>query len=112
MSGDERLLLEILTELDKTPAPHGRELEAAVRLHAWCQNRWPFITWEVQRYDTLGANLIGRLGSAPESVLLYSHLDTSLDGSVDDAPVTGRSDPVGPLRVSADGVVSGFGVGV
>jgi acetylornithine deacetylase/succinyl-diaminopimelate desuccinylase-like protein len=62
----------------------------------------------VQEYGDDGANLVASHGPGP---LLYSHLDTSLDGSGRDALVTGRGDPVGPLRVGP-ATVSGFGLGV
>ena len=58
-------------------------------------------------YGEHGASLVGSHGGGP---LLYSHLDTSLDGSDDDAAVTGCGPP-GPLRVRGD-IVSGFGLGV
>ena len=62
----------------------------------------------MQEYGADGANLIASHGSGP---LLYSHLDTSLDGGPADVQVTGRDDPVGSLSVS-NGIVSGFGLGV
>ncbi|MBT0772439.1 hypothetical protein KIH74_26070 [Kineosporia sp. J2-2] len=110
MEDDEELLTRILTELHSIPAPHGRERPAAVRLHAWCREHWPQVRWEVVPYGDSGANLLGTAGAVPESVLLYSHLDTSLDGSAADAPVTGRTDPPGPLRITHE--ADGFGLGV
>jgi len=105
-------LLDLLTELDRTPAPHGRERLAAVRLLAWCEQNVPAVDWRVQEYGEQGANLIGSFGRAPGHRLLYSHLDTSLDGSSADQAVTGRSDPIGPLRIEDDGSIEGFGLGV
>jgi acetylornithine deacetylase/succinyl-diaminopimelate desuccinylase-like protein len=86
------------------------------------------VDWTVQPYGAGGANLIGRhqvaaprmqpgmqretLPGVQPGVLLYSHLDTSMDGTPEDVSVSGRTDPVGPLRVGADGVVDGFGLGV
>lgn len=58
-------------------------------------------------YGDHGASLFASHGGGP---LLYSHLDTSLDGSDDDAAITGGGRP-GPLTVSGD-IVSGFGLGV
>ncbi|WP_436697630.1 M20/M25/M40 family metallo-hydrolase [Nocardioides sp. BYT-33-1] len=102
-------LVELLRVLDRTPAPRGRERVAATALAQWCAQRWPAITWTVQDYGAEGANLVGYAGPGP---LLYSHLDTSLDGDGSSAPlVTGRDDPVGPLRI-ADGTAEGFGLGV
>ncbi len=95
--------------LDQTPAPRGRELLAATALAAWCTKRWPAIGWTVQPYGAEGANLIATCGPGP---LLYSHLDTSLDGDGQGAPdVTGRTDPPAPLRIG-DGIAEGFCLGV
>jgi len=90
------------------PAPRGRERAAASALRSFAASRWPDVDWTVQPYGTDGANLVAVRGSGP---LLYSHLDTSLDGGPLDALVTGRSGPVGALSV-VDGVASGFGLGV
>lgn len=62
----------------------------------------------MQEYGADGANLIASHGPGP---LLYSHLDTSLDGGPVDVLITGRDDPVGGLAVST-GTVTGFGLGV
>ncbi len=108
-------LLEVLTVLDATSAPRGSERRAAEALQQWCAARWPEVDWAVQSYGAGGANLIGRHRAVPPhnpGVLLYSHLDTSLDGGPGDAEVTGRSDPPGRLRVQNDGLVDGFGLGV
>lgn len=70
--------------------------------------RWPEIDWTVQPYGADGANLVASCSPGP---LLYSHLDTSLDGAPADAAITGRGDPVGPLVVDGDRV-EGFGLGV
>lgn len=95
--------------LDRTPAPRGREVLAATGLAAWCSDRWPTIEWQVQPYGAEGANLVAYCGPGP---LLYSHLDTSLDGDGRAEPlVTGREDPCGPLTV-VDGVAEGFCLGV
>ncbi|MFS3127924.1 hypothetical protein ACLM5J_05930 [Nocardioides sp. Bht2] len=95
--------------LDQTPAPRGRELLAATGLAAFCSARWPEIEWKVQPYGAEGANLVATCGPGP---LLYSHLDTSLDGDGRAAPeVTGREDAPGPLVVT-DGVAEGFCLGV
>ncbi|AIY19204.1 M20/M25/M40 family metallo-hydrolase [Pimelobacter simplex] len=102
-------LVELLGVLDRTPAPRGRERLAAAALAQWCGARWPAITWTVQPYGAEGANLVAHAGPGP---LLYSHLDTSLDGDgISDPLVTGRDDPVGPLRI-VDGTAEGFGLGV
>jgi acetylornithine deacetylase/succinyl-diaminopimelate desuccinylase-like protein len=100
-------LVKVLHLLDQTPAPRGRERAAAARLRAWCAARWPAVNWTVLPYGDHGASLFGSHGSGP---LLYSHLDTSLDGSVDDRAVTG-SDPPGALIIDGD-IASGFGLGV
>lgn len=94
--------------LDGAPTPRGRERATARRLQDWAAARWPAIGWTVQEYGDDGANLVASHGPGP---LLYSHLDTSLDGSARDALVTGRRDPVGPLRIGK-ATVSGFGLGV
>jgi acetylornithine deacetylase/succinyl-diaminopimelate desuccinylase-like protein len=114
-------LLDVLTVLDATPAPRGNERDAAEALRSWCADRWPRVDWQVQRYGPGGANLIGRHRPSGrvdvgqyDGVLLYSHLDTSLDGGPGDSVVTGRSDPVGSLLIDDDKsfLVSGFGLGV
>lgn len=102
-------LAALLAVLDETPAPRGRERLAAAGLARFCAERWPEIEWTVQPYGEDGANLVARCGGGP---VLYSHLDTSLDGDpVSDARVSGRTDPMGPLRIE-DGVAEGFGLGV
>ena len=107
-AADRDDLLAVLQILDSTPAPHGRELAAALVLRDFCSERWPAIDWQVQRVGAHGANLIASYGTGP---LLYSHLDTSLPGDATDAAVTGRTDPVGRLRITSS-TVDGFGVGV
>lgn len=97
-----------LTVLDAVPAPRGRELAAAHALREWASVRWPAIGWQLERHGEHGANLVATHGAGP---LLYSHLDTSLDGSPRDALVTGRTDAVGSLRIAL-GVADGFGLGV
>ena len=101
-------LLDALRALDATPAPRQHERAAAYALCSFATSRWPEIAWHVQEYGTDGANLIASHGAGP---LLYSHLDTSLDGGPADEHVTGRADPLGSLSVR-DGAVSGFGLGV
>lgn len=101
-------LVEALRVLDATPASRGRELGAATALRDWCAARWPELGWTVERYSAAGANLIASCGPGP---LLYSHLDTSLDGTAADRAVTGRGDAPGGLREHA-GLVEGFGLGV
>ncbi|GLY31636.1 hypothetical protein Kisp02_50010 [Kineosporia sp. NBRC 101731] len=66
----------------------------------------------MQEYGDGGANLVASCGETPSGRVLYSHLDTSLNGSLEDAVVTGRTDPPGPLRIGEDGTVDGFGLGV
>lgn len=83
-----------------------------MRLHAWCEQTFPAVHWRVQEYGEHGANLIGEVGPVRGTRLLYSHLDTSLDGSPVDEAVTGRNDPTAPLRVEDDGSIEGFGLGV
>ncbi|MEO6886257.1 MAG: hypothetical protein ABI232_08245 [Jatrophihabitantaceae bacterium] len=102
-------LVEVLRVLDATAAPRGQEFGAAVALREWCASRWPDVDWTVQRYGDGGASLIAFFGAGP---LLYSHLDTSLDGLPGDVAVTGRVDPAGPLRVLDGSRVEGFGLGV
>ncbi len=99
----------MLRVLDATPSPRAGEFPAAAALHEWCTARWPEINWTVQRYATGGANLVASCGPGP---LLYSHLDTSLDGTPADEPVTGRLDDAGPLAVIDAHRVEGFGLGV
>lgn len=101
-------LLDALRVLDATPAPRHHERAAAYALCAFATSRWPDVGWQVQEYGADGANLIASHGAGP---LLYSHLDTSLDGGPADVHVTGRGDPVGSLSI-ADRTVGGFGVGV
>ncbi|GAA0712990.1 hypothetical protein Drose_15510 [Dactylosporangium roseum] len=101
-------ILDVLRVLDATPAPRGHELAAATALRDWCAARWPDIAWTVRRYSPEGANLVAACGTGP---LLYSHLDTSLNGAESDAAITGRADGAGPLHVR-DGRVEGFGLGV
>lgn len=63
----------------------------------------------MQQYGVDGANVVATCGEGP---LLYSHLDTSLDGDGNTSPeVTGRVDPPPPLRVS-DTHAEGFCLGV
>jgi acetylornithine deacetylase/succinyl-diaminopimelate desuccinylase-like protein len=125
-----RDILDVLRILDRTPAPRGQERAAAEALRDWCTARWPDVDWSVQPYGAGGANLIGhhRVSPDPDSsslgVLLYSHVDTSLDGSPTDIAVTGRPDPTGPLTIEGNGPggaseageggiwVHGFGLGV
>jgi acetylornithine deacetylase/succinyl-diaminopimelate desuccinylase-like protein len=102
-------LLDVLRVLDATPSPRGGEFPAAAALRDWCAARWPEIGWTVQRYSAAGANLIASYGPGP---LLYSHLDTSLDGAPDDALITGRRGDAGPLAVLDAHRVEGFGLGV
>jgi acetylornithine deacetylase/succinyl-diaminopimelate desuccinylase-like protein len=101
-------LPDVLRVLSATPAPRGRELAAATALRDWCAARWPDIAWAVEPYSDSGANLVASCGAGP---LLYSHLDTSLDGEPADAAVTGRSDDPGPVR-ELPGAIEGFGLGV
>jgi acetylornithine deacetylase/succinyl-diaminopimelate desuccinylase-like protein len=102
------LVVDVLQVLDATPAPRGRELAAATALRDWCAARWPDLGWAVQPYGDGGANLVSSCGPGP---VLYSHLDTSLDGGGPDAAVTGRADPPGALQVDRDRA-EGFGLGV
>jgi acetylornithine deacetylase/succinyl-diaminopimelate desuccinylase-like protein len=102
-------LLDVLRVLDATPSPRGGELPAAAALREWCARWWPDIDWTVLRYPDGGASLVASCGPGP---LLYSHLDTSLDGSPLDRFVTGRDDDAGPLAVLDGGRVEGFGLGV
>lgn len=91
-------LLAALQALDSTPAPRGRELAAALVLREACADRWPAVSWHVQRVGAHGANLVASHGPGP---LLYSHLDTSLDTPGD----------VGRLRSDSE-TVDGFGLAV
>ena len=117
------LVVDVLRVLDATPAPRGRELAAATALRDWCAARWPDLGWAVQPYGDGGANLVASCGAGP---VLYSHLDTSLDGvgldgvgldcvgldgGAPDAAVTGRADAPGALQVDDDRA-EGFGLGV
>lgn len=101
-------LLGALQVLAAAPSPRGRESATAHRLCEWAGARWPHLELAVERVGEDGANLVATHGPGP---LLYSHLDTSLDGSPRDALVSGREDPVGELRVEGDDV-SGFGLTV
>lgn len=101
-------LLDVLAVLDATPTPRGHERAGALRLRDWCRSRWPDVHWTVDEYGSAGASLVATHGAGP---LLYSHLDTSLDGSPGDAAITGSASPVSPLRLTGD-VVDGFGLAV
>ncbi|GAB2455112.1 hypothetical protein [Jatrophihabitans fulvus] len=101
-------VLDALQVLAREPSPRGREAATARRLHDWAAARWPHLTVRIEPVGEHGANLVASHGPGP---LLYSHLDTSLDGSPRDAWVSGRDDAVGPLRVEGDDV-SGFGLTV
>lgn len=106
-AGEE--IVRVLRVLDGVRSPYGHEAAAAVRLASWCTARWPWAGWSVQRYGTGGANL---QAGDPSGVLIYSHLDTSLGGDPsEDRPVTGRADPLPPLKVTSSRV-EGFGLGV
>src|SRR5690606_13899911 len=106
-AGEE--IVRVLRVLDGVRSPCGHEAAAAVRLASWCTARWPWAGWSVQRYGTGGANL---QAGDPSGVLIYSHLDTSLGGDPsEDRPVTGRADPLPPLKVTSSRV-EGFGLGV
>lgn len=102
------LVVDVLRVLDATPAPRGHELAAAVALRDWCAARWPDLGWAVQPYGDGGANLVASCGAGP---VLYSHLDTSLDGGPTDDAVTGSAEPAGALLVDGDRA-EGFGLGV
>jgi acetylornithine deacetylase/succinyl-diaminopimelate desuccinylase-like protein len=112
------LIADVLRVLDATPAPRGHEHAAATALRDWCAGRWPELGWTLQPYGDGGANLVASCGAGP---VLYSHLDTSLDGvgldgvgldgAAPDVAVTGRADAAGPLVVDGDRV-EGFGLGV
>ncbi|WP_029434023.1 hypothetical protein [Blastococcus sp. URHD0036] len=99
--------------LAATPAPHGAERAAAEALVAWGRTAIPGLDWSVTPVGAAGANVVVTLpGDGAPALLLASHLDTSLSGLPgEDAPVTGRADDPGPLRVDGD-EVSGPGLGV
>jgi acetylornithine deacetylase/succinyl-diaminopimelate desuccinylase-like protein len=99
--------------LAATPAPHGAERPAAEALAAWGRTALPGPDWSVTPVGTAGANVVVTLaGVGDPALLLASHLDTSLAGLPgEDAPITGRADDPGPLRVDGD-EVSGPGLGV
>jgi acetylornithine deacetylase/succinyl-diaminopimelate desuccinylase-like protein len=102
-------LLDVLHLLDATPAPRGKERTAAHRLRAWCAQRWPHVEWQVLEHGPEGGSLVAAHGAGP---LLYSHLDTSLDGGGEhNRLVTGNAAPVAPLVADGD-LVAGFGLGV
>jgi acetylornithine deacetylase/succinyl-diaminopimelate desuccinylase-like protein len=113
-------VVDALTVLSATAAPHGRELRAANALVAWGRDAHPGLGWDVEPCGDSGANVVvtcvapgGRGGSegAP-ALLLCSHLDTSLTGDpAHDAAITGRDDAVPPLRTEHDTLV-GPGLGV
>lgn len=101
-------LLDVLRVLDATSSPRGHERAVALRLRDWCAARWLDVAWTVEDYGADGGSLVASRVTGP---LLYSHLDTSLDGSARDAAITGSASPVGALRVTDD-EVNGFGLGV
>ncbi len=104
-------IADVLGLLDEQPSPRGNERATAERLRDWAAVRWPEIVWRLDRVgdDGSGVNLVA---SHPvPGPLLYSHLDTSMEGSARDALVTGRGEPVGPLRWQDD-VVDGFSLTV
>jgi len=102
------LLTDLLEVLDQTPAPRGAERGSARALADWCAERWPDLDWRVQPYGADGANLVVEAGPGP---VLYSHLDTSLNGIDCDGMISGRLDDPGPLRIDGD-LAEGFGLGV
>lgn len=99
--------------LAATPAPHGAERPAAEALAAWGRATLPGLDWSVTPVGEAGANVVVTLpGEGAPALLLASHLDTSLAGlPAEDAPITGRADEPGPLRIDGD-EVSGPGLGV
>ncbi|WP_432974109.1 hypothetical protein [Dactylosporangium sp. CA-233914] len=112
---DGERILDALDVLSATPSPHGQERATADRMAGWAATRWPQVGWRVDPVGPAGANLVGSsaLDERPE-LLIYSHLDTSLTGDpVADEPITGSTAPIAPLsRPGADGLISGFGLGV
>ncbi len=102
-------LVEALRLLDAQASPRGEERAVALALRDWSAARWPEIAWTVEPVDSAGANLVAHHDRP--GPLLYSHLDTSLDGGARDGLVTGSDEPVGPLRVQHE-VVDGFGLTV
>jgi acetylornithine deacetylase/succinyl-diaminopimelate desuccinylase-like protein len=107
------LLPAALGVLAATPAPHGAERPAAEALVAWGREALPGLDWSVTPVGQAGANVVVTVpGDGAPALLLVSHLDTSLAGVPgEDAPITGRADDPGPLRIDGD-EVSGPGLGV
>jgi acetylornithine deacetylase/succinyl-diaminopimelate desuccinylase-like protein len=99
--------------LAATPAPHGAERPAAEALAAWGRRTPPGLDWSVTHLGEAGGSVVVTLpGDGAPALLLVSHLDTSLAGVPgEDAPITGRADDPGPLRIDGD-EVSGPGLGV
>lgn len=106
---------EALQVMSSIASPRGGEREVAHALCEWAKEQWTHVQWSVDELGDGAANLIGRLApDQPDERLLYSHLDTSLTGNVqEDEPVTGRNDTPLPLLWDVDGdQVSGFGLTV
>lgn len=107
-------LVHALVALSETPSPRGAERPAAERVAALLAERWPGSAVTVDPFGARGANLVARSGAAAEApeLVLYSHLDTSLDGSgpLDEA-VTGDSGQAPGLTVDGD-VLRGAGLAV
>lgn len=105
-------LVELLELMASVASPWGAERELADAIVSWGRARPDRVVWRCDRFDTERANAIATAGSGSDELLIYSHLDTSLTGdSASDELITGRLDPVGPLRVDGSTFV-GPGLGV
>ena len=111
-----RAILETLDVLMAVPAPPGRERGLAEHVAAWGRRAHPHLSWDVDVIDERAANLVARAerGSAPRTLALYGHLDTSLTGeAANDFAITGELGDVARHGLdAAAGEIRGLGVGI
>ncbi|MFI5958667.1 hypothetical protein [Cryptosporangium sp. NPDC051539] len=105
-------MLAALSVLAGTASPSGGERPLAEAFVEFAGERWPALSWQVRPLGGDAASVLASVGDGPASVVLYSHLDTSLTGDAGvDTAITGRADA--PAAFASDGdTVSGFGLGV
>ncbi|MFD6882101.1 hypothetical protein [Rhodococcus sp. NPDC060084] len=96
-----------LRALTDKHAPHGGESGSAHAVATWARARWPSLAFTID-----DGNIVCSVGTGP-TLVLYSHLDTSLTGDpARDSPVTGHDRPA-PTGLTDDGnEFRGFGLSV